>query len=84
LARPHWVWLNAWIAHLSYANVAGFATFNGRYVVGEDRTAGVWHGVSDDGAAAGTRSLEWSPTPGRVGRSRAGRRRHGRSERRRR
>jgi hypothetical protein len=31
--------LSAWIAHLSYANLAGIATFSGRYVVGLAQTA---------------------------------------------
>jgi hypothetical protein len=41
MARPHWVWLNAWIAHLSYANVAGFATFCRRYVVQSGAAAAI-------------------------------------------
>jgi hypothetical protein len=32
---------SAWIALLSYANLAGFATFSGRYVVGWAQTAAV-------------------------------------------
>jgi hypothetical protein len=30
---------NAWIGHVSYANVAGIATFDGRIVVGWAQTA---------------------------------------------
>jgi len=34
MSRPHKAPRNAWIGHVSYAKVAGIATFNGRYVVG--------------------------------------------------
>ena len=34
LARSHWAAFSAWIGHVSYANLAGIATFGGRYVVG--------------------------------------------------